>query len=93
MLRELSNKWVSSTNKKDGGREWPYYSGKEHRIIIEKLLVNPSKKNEGIQDYKIYCFNWNYVSFAAVIHERFKLVFVDERIRKAGLFISFYGQI
>lgn len=37
-----------------GGREWPYYSGKKHRIIIERYIdAGP----EGPIDYKFFCFD------------------------------------
>lgn len=57
--------WVSiDAHKRDQGREWPYYSGKKHRIIIEKYIE--SYENEGgLIDYKFFCFDgkpaWIYV--------------------------------
>lgn len=36
------------------GREWPYYSGKKHRIIIESFIDEAS---EGLTDYKFFCFH------------------------------------
>ena len=30
--------WVSTPLKKSGGREWPYYFGKKHRILIEEYI-------------------------------------------------------
>lgn len=58
-ILERLNQWVSSNNHtKSGGREWAYYSGKKHRIIIEELL--PSNPEEGgLIDYKFLCFNGN----------------------------------
>ena len=54
-LKRITTKWVSKNpHKKGGGREWPYYSGKRHRIIIEKYIE--SEKQEGLVDYKFFCF-------------------------------------
>lgn len=55
--RERMDKWVHmSANTPNLGREWPYYSGKRHRIIIEKYLEsNPDEG--GLVDYKFFCFN------------------------------------
>lgn len=47
------NNWCSTPIKKDLGREWPYYSGKKHRIFIEEYMDVPN----GIEDYKFFCFN------------------------------------
>ena len=39
---------------KGGGREWPYYSGEENRIVIEKYI----QPEEGsLDDYKFFCFD------------------------------------
>lgn len=56
-LKRQATEWVSiDAHKKSAGREWPYYSGKKHRIIIESLL--PSNPDEGgLIDYKFFCFN------------------------------------
>ena len=59
-LQVKARQWLTKrTDKKGSGREWPYYSGKKHRILIEELLIDPIHKEEGINDYKIYCFNGN----------------------------------
>ena len=48
--------WVITPLKPDGGREWPYYSGKKHRIIIEEYIEsNPDPG--GLTEYKFFCFN------------------------------------
>jgi len=54
-LKERMAKWLQMPhNVRDGGREWPYYSGKPRRIIIEEFLSQP----EGdLTDYKFFCFN------------------------------------
>lgn len=48
--------WVSTPLIRDGGREWPYYSGKKHRIIIEKYIQS-NEDDGGLIDYKFLCFN------------------------------------
>jgi hypothetical protein len=46
--------WVNEpTNKKHPGREW-VYDGRNHRIIVEKLLEG---SNGDLPDYKFFCFN------------------------------------
>lgn len=56
-LSAVADRWTRRDGHlKSGGREWPYYSGKNHRIIIEKFLKsNPSEG--GLIDYKFLCFN------------------------------------
>ena len=51
-----ADSWIGiNSRKKDGGREWPYYSGKGHRIIIEKFIE--ADTNDGnLVDYKFFCF-------------------------------------
>lgn len=49
--------WVTTNSRvRDAGREWPYYSGKKHRIIIEKY-IEPEDSEAGLVDYKFFCFN------------------------------------
>lgn len=49
--------WVKSNPLKlpEGGREWPYYKGKKHRIIIEEYIAS-NKEKGGLVDYKFLCF-------------------------------------
>ena len=56
-LKETMTSWIKTpSSKRNLGREWPYYSGKKHRIIIEKYLdSNPA--DGGLVDYKFFCFN------------------------------------
>lgn len=50
-------RWVNMNHRvRSGGREWPYYSGKKHRIIVEKFIDSESKKG-GLIDYKFFCFH------------------------------------
>lgn len=63
-LKKRAAEWVAiDAHKRDGGREWPYYSGKNHRIIIEQYL--DVEDCGGLIDYKFFCFNgkpsWVYV--------------------------------
>ena len=60
--------WVNTKLKKSGGREWPYYSGKKHRIIIEKYIESDESKG-GLIDYKFFCFNGK-VEYIYVIADR-----------------------
>lgn len=56
-LSVVVDKWTRLNGHiKNGGREWPYYSGKNHRIIIEKFL-NSNPDDGGLIDYKFLCFN------------------------------------
>lgn len=68
-VQRQMTEWVNTTNKvKSGGREWPYYSGKKHRIIIEEFIE--SDENEGgLVDYKFFCFNGK-AEYMFVIAER-----------------------
>lgn len=64
-LKRRATKWTQiPAHRRDGGREWPYYSGKNHRIIIEKFLEADPQLG-GLIDYKFFCFNgvptWIYV--------------------------------
>lgn len=53
-LQELRN-WVNRPyNTPEGGREWPYYSGKRHRILVEAYL--DGGESSGLTDYKFLCF-------------------------------------
>ena len=55
-LKEIMDSWTSKdAHVKGGGREWPYYKGKNCRILIEKLLK--TKDNGDLKDYKFFCFN------------------------------------
>ncbi len=66
LLKKMSE-WIRiDAHKKDRGREWPYYSGKNHRIIIEK---NIKPDNDSLIDYKFFCFNGK-VEFVYAMDER-----------------------
>ncbi len=49
--------WTSGkVYKRVGAREWPYYSGKSRRIIIEEYL-DADESEGGLRDYKFTCFD------------------------------------
>lgn len=80
-LKEKCRKWTSTkAHVKGGGREWPYYSGKNHRIIIEKFI----QCGDGdLPDYKFFCFDgqclYSYVKKDyAKSHDDGKLAFFDK---------------
>ena len=53
-IKARLQEWVDTPHRiKSGGREWPYYSGKKHRIIAEEYIENGS---EELTDYKFFCF-------------------------------------
>lgn len=53
--KQLSG-WVRENHRvRGGGREWPYYSGKKHRILIEDYIHADEDKG-GLVDYKFFCF-------------------------------------
>lgn len=76
-VREQMERWTAvDCHRKSGGREWPYYSGKKHRIIVEELLPSNADKG-GLIDYKTFCFNGT---------PEFLYVVADRKIgNKAGL--------
>ena len=67
-LKRLAKYWTVPVSHNYGGREWPYYCGKKHRVIIEERLdsENPLR---GINDYKFFCFNGK-VEFLYVMGNR-----------------------
>ena len=66
-LMKTMSKWTAiDAHIKDGGREWPYYCGKKHRIIVEK---NIKPNNGSLTDYKFFCFNGTVV-FVYAMSER-----------------------
>lgn len=56
----------NSNCKKGGGREWPYYSGKKNRLIVEELL---EPDNGQLIEYKFFCFQGK-VEYLYVISDR-----------------------
>ena len=68
-LNKRAETWVKKDiRKKDSCREWPYYSGKNHRIIIEKY-IQADEAESGLIDYKFFCFDGK-VEFLYVMGDR-----------------------
>ncbi|HAT4217986.1 ATP-grasp fold amidoligase family protein [Clostridium perfringens] len=88
-IRMVLDSWVMrNAHIKDGGREWPYYSGKQPRLLIEEYL-EPDDKEIGLIDYKFFCFNGN-VEFVYVMCDRklgtsIKVGIYDRNYRKLNV--------
>lgn len=55
--KRLLQSWLDvDSHRKDAGREWPYYSGKQCRIIVEQYIVS-DRDAGGLIDYKFLCFS------------------------------------
>lgn len=67
LIKIQINNWLNTKNIRSGGREWPYYSGKRHRVIIEKIIKNDDK--DYLIDYKFLCFNGKF-EYLYIIPER-----------------------
>lgn len=71
-LKTSAAKWIALGQVKDTEREWPYHSGKKHRVIFEKYIDADPQKG-GLIDYKFFCFDgkptWIYVVADRVIGE------------------------
>ncbi len=65
VTRRQMDQWCRIPIKRDAGREWPYYSGKKHRIFIEEYLDCP----DGLRDYKFFCFDGK-IQFMYVVTDR-----------------------
>lgn len=66
-VKKQLQKWVNENHRiRSGGREWPYYTGKKHRIIAEKYLM---QMDEDLLDYKFFCFDGK-VELCYIIGER-----------------------
>lgn len=82
-LKKIAKAWTQRDyRKRIGGREWPYYSGKKHRIIIEKYIAT---ENE-LVDYKFFCFNGKveflYVMGSRVVGKSVKVSIYDKHFIK-----------
>lgn len=64
-IKKQLEEWCAIPLVKDGGREWPYYSGKRHRIFIEEYMY----AQNGLNDYKFFCFGGK-VEFVYCVSER-----------------------
>ena len=86
--RQLS-KWLSSSPKKNPGREW-VYEGNSHRIIVEKFIRSDSSKG-GLVDYKFFCFNGE-IYCLYVMSDRatgLKMEVYDSEFRPMNVFIRY----
>lgn len=56
-LKQQMHSWIDRPHTvRSGGREWPYYSGKKHRIVAEQYLPS-DPSHGGLIDYKYFCFS------------------------------------
>lgn len=56
-LKEIAREWTEiDAHRPGGGREWPYYSGKKHRVLFEKYIES-DERSGGLVDYKFFCFD------------------------------------
>ncbi len=54
-INEKLSRWIiANRHRKNSGREWPYYMGRNARIIIEDYLEESSGD---LVDYKFFCFD------------------------------------
>lgn len=54
---KMLEEWVrKDPSKPSGGREWVYYSGQKHRIIVEELIDSDPRQG-GLVDFKFLCFS------------------------------------
>lgn len=66
--RKQMREWVGKKRIRSGGREWQYYSGEKHRVIIEKYIES-DESSGGLIDYKFFCFDGR-CSYVYVITNR-----------------------
>ncbi len=77
-LKKTLTMWINDRSYiKGGGREWPYYSGRKPRIIIEKYIKTEGPR--GLVDYKFMCFNGK-VEYCFVLCDRKLGVLVKEGV-------------
>lgn len=83
--KKTINKWFEyKTDKKGAGREWPYYSGKKNRIIIEEYIEELA--DTGLVDYKFLCFHgkvqYMYLACERELGNGAKFGFYDRNMNK-----------
>ena len=68
------------------GREWAYKNIKP-RVIVEKLLIDKTNKDEGLADYRFFCFNGKpeYILYGIGEHDDRRLNFYDTKWNKIEL--------
>ena len=77
-------RWMEAPKpKKHIAREWAYQNGIPRRIIIEKLLEDPTDPEKDIDDYKFFCFNGKYkiMQLHKDRHANHKAGFWDENLQ------------
>lgn len=84
-LKRKGREWIDTkAHVRNAGREWPYYSGKNHRIIIEKYIEVDEK--DGLIDYKFFCFNGKiefiYVMGNREVGEKVNVSIYDAKFNK-----------
>lgn len=82
-IQKKIQNWGKKRRKKSGGREWPYYTGKKSRILIEEYLEESSGD---LVDYKFFCFDgcvkYFYVrSGYSENHDEGKMAFFDRECK------------
>ncbi|MBO7338669.1 MAG: carbonic anhydrase [Lachnospiraceae bacterium] len=85
-LKKKLGNWLSvSSRMKSGGREWPYYSGKKHRVIAEGYL-QADDSEQGLADYKFFCFDgepkYVYVVAGRKLGQSAELGIFDENMQR-----------
>lgn len=87
-IRTQMQQWVCKRRVRGGGREWPYYSGKEHRIIVERYIES-DENNGGLIDYKFFCFNGKcefiYVMGDRRVGQSVKVSIFDRNFKKLSV--------
>ncbi len=85
-LKKKLKNWLNvSSHVKGGGREWPYYSGKEHRVIVEGYL-QADDSEQGLMDYKFFCFDgepkYIYVIAGRKLRQTAEVGIFDENMQR-----------
>lgn len=95
-LRARMHRWTKRPcHIRDGGREWPYYSGRKHRIIIEEYL---EEEFGGLTDYKFFCFGGRVASFFirtafSEDHDAGRMTYYDRDLKLLpGVGVDYYRQ-
>ena len=85
----IMNTWISKGHQKTPGREWPYSSGKGHRIIIDEY-IDPIDKEMGLIDYKFFCFygktEFMYACYNRRLGNKAKFTIMDANFNKLPVY-------
>lgn len=90
-LRKKIKVWRKRKLIRNGGREWPYYKGKKHRIFCEELL---ECEDGDLPDYKFYCFNGECKAFYKRVgytksHEDGEMCFYSANCEKINVSLDY----